>query len=432
MLMTMLKRLLCTFLLLAPGLASADLEFTVSSNKTGSQPIAIVPFSSNEGLPTDVASVIEADLNRSGLFTTLPRGDMLERPNDPTGVDYRNWRAVNMENLVIGRLNREPGSDRISSRFYLLDVVRGEQMLAFDLPAVAPEQLRYVAHQIADIIFERLTGIRGIFNTKIAYVTSNGFGPQRSYQLVVSDADGFNPRVIASSKETLMSPSWSPDRKRLAYVGYERGRSGIYVHELATGSVRKLISEKGINGSPAWSPDGTKLVLTLSYETNPDIYLFDLQSGGKRRLTDHYGIDTEASFSPDGQSIVFTSDRGGQPQIYQMSTSGSNVKRLTFEGRQNLDASYSPDGKFLSLVNLDGGRYRVGLLDLSNGNLRILSDGGLDESPSFAPNGAVIIYATQTKGGAELATVTTDGRVKQKIRQSGEVREPSWSPFVSK
>ncbi len=430
--MTMLKPLLLTALLLIPGLARADLEFTVSSNKTGAQPIAIAPFSSNDGLQTDVASVIEADLNRSGLFNTLPRGDMLERPDDPSKVDFRNWRAVNMENLVIGRLNREAGSDRVSSRFYLLDVIRGEQLLAYDMPAVAPDQLRYVAHQIADIVFERLTGIRGVFNTKIAYVTSSGIGPSRNYQLVVSDADGFNPRTIASSKETLMSPSWSPDRKKLAYVGYERGRSGIYVHELATGQVRKILSEKGINGSPAWSPDGTKLVLTLSYETNPDIYLFDMQTGQKKRLTDHYGIDTEASFSPDGQSIVFTSDRGGQPQIYRMSANGGEPQRLTFQGRQNLDASYSPDGKFLTLVNLDESRYRIALLDLSNNNFRIVSDGSLDESPSFAPNGAVIIYATQARGGAELATVTTDGKVRQKIRQSGEVREPSWSPFVQK
>jgi TolB protein len=426
-----IKRILLIALLLAPAVARADLEFTVQSNKTGALPIAVVPFSSNEGLQTDVASIIEADLNRSGLFTTLPRGDMLERPDDPSRVDFRNWRAVNMDSLVLGKLSRDPGSDRISSRFYLLDVTRGQQLIAYDMPAVAPEQLRYVAHQIADLIFERLTGIPGVFNTKIAYVTSTGIGPSRNYALVIADADGYNPRTIASSRETLMSPSWSPDRKKLAYVGYERGRSGIYIHEIATGQVKKIISEKGINGSPAWSPDGTKLLITLSFETNPDIYMLDLQTNQRRRLTDHYGIDTEASFSPDGQSIVFTSDRGGQPQIYKMSAAGGEAQRLTFSGRQNLDASFSPDGKSITLVNLDEGRYRIALLDLASGNLRTLSEGGLDESPSFAPNGAVIIYATQVRGGgAELATVTTDGRVRQRLRQPGDVREPSWSPFA--
>ena len=297
------------------------------------------------------------------------------------------------------------------------------------MPAVAPDQLRYVAHQIADLIFERITGIPGVFNTKVAYVTAAGIGPSRSYELVIADADGYAPRTIARSKETLMSPSWSPDRKKLAYVGYERSRSGIYIHDIASGSVKRVISEKGINGSPAWSPDGTKLAVTLSFETNPDIYIVDISSGKRTRLTDHYGIDTEASFSPDGQSIVFTSDRGGQPQIYKMSVNGGEAQRLTFQGRQNLDASYSPDGKFLTLVNLDGGQYRIGLLDLASGNLRLVSDGGLDESPSFAPNGAVIIYATQSRGGAMLATVTTDGRVRQTLRQPGDVREPSWSPL---
>lgn len=426
-----IKRILLSLLLLAPLAAHAQLVFDVQNNQTGAQPIAIVPFSGNDGLQTDVAGIIDADLTRSGQFKTLPRGDMLEKPDDPSRVDFRNWRSVSMDNLVIGKLSRVPGSDRVSSRFYLLDVVRGQQLIAYDMPPVAPDQLRYVAHQIADLIYERITGIPGVFNTKIAYVTSAGIGPTRSYALVVADADGYNPRTIASSRETLMSPSWSPDRKKLAYVGYERGRSGIYIHDIATGQVKRILAEKGINGSPSWSPDGTKLLITLSFETNPDIYILDLQSGQRKRLTDHYGIDTEASFSPDGQSVVFTSDRGGQPQIYKMSVAGGDAQRITFQGRQNLDASYSPDGKYLTLVNLDEGRYRIALLDLANGNLRILSDGGLDESPSFAPNGAVIIYATQVRGGgAELATVTTDGRVRQRLHQPGEVREPSWSPLA--
>ena len=427
--MDAMKRLVLILLLVVPGLARADLEFVVNSAKTQAKPIAIVPFAGNDPSQTDVAGIIEADLNRSGLFRTLARGDMLERPTEPGQVDFRNWRAVNMEDLVIGKMAREAGSDRMSTRFFLLDVYRGEQLIAYDMPPVAPDQLRYVAHQIADLIFERLTGIPGIFNTKIAYVASSGFGPSRTYQLLISDADGFNPRTIASSRETLMSPAWSPDRKKLAYVAYERGRSGIYVHDIATGVVKRVISEKGINGSPAWSPDGTQLAITLSYETNPDIYILDVASGRKRRITDHYGIDTEPAFSPDGQSIVFTSDRGGQPQLYRTSVNGGDAQRITFQGKQNLRASFAPDGKSLALVNVDNSSYRIALLDLASGNLRILSDGNMDESPSFAPNGAVIIYATQKAGAAELATVTTDGRVKQRLRQPGDVREPAWSPL---
>jgi TolB protein len=429
--MMQFKRILLSLLLLAPLAANAQLVFDVQNNQTGVQPIAVVPFSSNDGLQTDVAGIIDADLTRSGQFKTLPRGDMLEKPDDPSKVDFRNWRTVGMDNVVIGKLTRDPGSDRVAARFFLLDAVRGQQLIAYDMPAVAPDQLRYVAHQIADLIYERITGVPGVFNTKIAYVTSAGIGPGRSYQLLIADADGYNPRTIASSRETLMSPAWSPDRKKLAYVGFERGRPSIYVHEIATGQAKKIVSEKGINGSPHWSPDGRYLAMTLSFETNPDIYILDTQTGQRKRMTDHYGIDTEASFSPDGQTIVFTSDRGGQPQIYKMSVNGGDATRVTFQGRQNLDASYSPDGKFLTLVNLDEGRYRIGLLDLTTGNLRLLSDGGLDEGPSFAPNGAVIIYATQVKGaGAELATVSTDGRVRQRLHQPGEVREPAWSPLA--
>ncbi|WP_420466819.1 Tol-Pal system beta propeller repeat protein TolB [Panacagrimonas sp.] len=419
------------FLLLSLGWAQtalAQLQFEVTGGATGAQPIAIVPFAANEGL-MDIAEVVEGDLVRSGLFFALPRTDMLERPSDPKQIDYRNWRAVNMDNVVIGSVRRDPGSDRVSVRFYLYDVLRGEQRLGFEMPPAEPTQLRYTAHQIADLIFENLTGIPGVFNTKITYVASKGFGLDRTYALMVADWDGENPRTIATSREPLMSPQWAPDRRRLAYVGYERGRSSIYIHEIATGKVRKLVSEKGINGSPAWSPDGTQVAVTLSYENNPDIYIIDVGTGVKRRMTTTDGIDTEAAWSPDGQSLVFTSERGGPPQIYQMSVNGGEAKRLTFEGRQNLRASYSPDGKTLALVNLNNSRYRIALLELASGSLRMLSDGPFDEGPSFAPNGAAIIYATQGGKGAELATVSTDGRIRQRLRQSGDVREPAWSPL---
>ncbi|MGQ0618788.1 MAG: Tol-Pal system beta propeller repeat protein TolB [Panacagrimonas sp.] len=408
--------------------AHAQLEFEVSGGATGAQPIAIVPFAGNEGV-MDLAQVVEGDLVRSGQFYGLPRADMLERPSDPKQVNFANWRAVSMDNIVIGSVKRDPGSDRVAARFYLLDALRGEQRLGFEMPPAEPSQLRYTAHQIADMIFEKLLGYPGVFNTKIAYVASQGFGLDRKYALMISDWDGENPRTIATSREPLMSPQWSPDRRKLAYVGYERGRSSIFMHEIASGRVTKLVSEKGINGSPAWSPDGTKIAVTLSYESNPDIYIIDIGTGAKRRLTTTEGIDTEASWSPDGQSLVYTSERGGPPQIYRMSVAGGEPTRLTFQGRQNLRASYSPDGKSLALVNLDDSRYRIALLDLASGSMQLLSDGRFDEGPSFAPNGRVVIYATQGAKGAELATVSTDGRVKQRLRQTGDVREPAWSPL---
>ena len=415
-----------TAVLVSP--AQAQLEFDVVGGATGAQPIAIAPFAANEGL-MDIAQVIESDLVRSGQFYSLPRTDMLERPSEPKQVDFRNWRAVNMDNVVIGSVRRDPGSDRVSVRFYLLDVLRGEQRLGFEMPAAEPSQLRYTAHQIADMVFENLMGYPGVFNTKIAYVASQGFGLDRRYALMISDWDGENPRTIATSREPLMSPQWSPDRRRLAYVGYERGRSSIYLHEISTGRVSRLVSEKGINGSPAWSPDGTKLAVTLSYESNPDIYIIDIGTGAKRRITQSEGIDTEASWSPDGQTLVYTSERGGPPQIYRISAAGGEPTRLTFRGRQNLRASFSPDGKSIVLVNLEESRYRIALLDLASGSMQLLSDGRFDEGPSFAPNGRVVIYATQGSKGAELATVSTDGRVKQRLRQTGDVREPAWSPL---
>lgn len=423
-----LRILLLPVLLLVVLPARADLEFDVVGGSVGAQPIAIVPFSGNDGV-MDVAQVIQGDLDRSGLFKGMDRNSMPERPSDPRQVDYMKWKSAGQNNIVIGTVRRDPGSDRSVVRFFLLDVNQGVQTLAFEMPAADPQQLRYTAHQVADMVFEKLLGYPGVFNTRIAYVKSQGYGLDRKYQLMYSDWDGENARPIANSREPLMSPQWSPDRKKLAYVGYERGHSSIYIHELATGKVKKVVSEKGINGSPAWSPDGTKLAVTLSYESNPDIYVIDIASGAKRRITTTEGIDTEPSWSPDGQNIVFTSERGGPPQIYRVSASGGEPTRLTFQGRQNLRASYSPDGKSIVLVNLDESRYRIALLDVGSGQMVFLSDGRFDEGPSWAPNGKVVIYATQGPKGAELATVSYDGRVRQRLRETGDVREPAWSPL---
>jgi len=426
--MKKLFSLIALFCLAVPQVHAA-LEFTVSGGDVGAKPIAVVPFATPADINFDVAAIVEADLVRSGLFDALNRTDMLEKPSTVAKIDYRNWRSLNRENLVLGSLSRAPNGG-VSVRFFLMDVYRGAQLLGFDMPAVGQDQLRVVAHQIADLIFEKLTGQKGYFNTQISYVTAAGYGLARRFQLIVADADGYNPRTIATSREPLMSPAWSPDGKRLAYVGYERGRSAIYIHTLASGELRKFVAEKGINGAPVWSPDSTKMVVTLSFETNPDLYLIDIATGQRRRLTDHYAIDTEASFSPDGNTIAFTSDRGGSAQVYLVSVTGGEPKRVTFQGKQNLRPRYSPDGKSLAVVNNDGGRYSIGLVDLQTGSIKLLTDGPLDESPSFAPNGGVIIYATTGNGTAELGIVSVDGRVHQQLRQPGEVREPAWGPYV--
>lgn len=409
--------------------ASAALDITISGGGTGAQPVAVVPFGTAAAFGTDLAAIVEADLGRSGRFAPLARTDMLEKPSEAAQVNYRNWRAVNVEALVVGQVLADPAG-ALKVRFQLLDVFRGEQIVGFEIPILNPLKARPVAHQIADIIYEKLTGKRGYFNTQIAYITASGLSAKdRFYQLIVADADGENAQVAVGSREPLMSPAWSPDSKRIAYVSYEHGNSAIFVHDLQSGQGRRLVAEKGINGAPAWSPDGRFLAVTLSFGVNPDIYVVDAATGSRRRLTDSSAIETEAAWSPDGSEIAFTSDRGGQPQIYVVSAAGGSARRVSFEGKQNLRPRYSPDGKSMAVVNLDDSRYRIGLLDLKTGALRIVSDGPLDESPSLAPNGDLIIYATTSKQGIELATVTTDGRVRQRLSQIGDVREPAWSPF---
>jgi TolB protein len=309
---------------------------------------------------------------------------------------------------------------QLTVHFALLDVLRAQQVIGYDVPVPDPRRMRPVGHHIADHIYEKLTGIPGYFNSQVAYVATTGGPKNRVYQMVVADADGANPMTVATSREPLLSPSWSPDRKQLAYVGYEHGRSAIYLHTLSTGELRKFTAEKGINGAPAWSPDGKQLAIVLSFERNPDIYVVDVATGARRQLTQHYAIDTEP----------FTSDRGGQPQIYVVPSSGGEAKRVTFEGKQNTCATFSPDGKSLVLVNVGDTGYRIGLLDLATRGLKILSAGPLDESPSFAPNGGVVIYSTKGQQGNELATVSIDGRIRQRLTQPGNVYEPAWSPLI--
>ncbi|WP_020649809.1 Tol-Pal system beta propeller repeat protein TolB [Solimonas variicoloris] len=414
---------------LAAAPARAQLEITVTGGDVGALPIAIVPFAQVPGLPTDLAQVVDNDLARSGRFRTMPRAEMRQRPSELASFDAAPWRAQGFDNVVIGKV-WEDGRGGYVVRFFLLDSLSGKQVIAYDYPIKSASQARYAAHWIADKIYEQLLGIPGYFNTKIAYVAAKGLGFQRTYQLVIADSDGENPQYPINSRETIMSPSWSPDRKQIALVGYERGRSAIYLYSTETGRVQKLISEKGINGSPAWSPDGTKLAFVLSFEINPDVYVMDLATKQRKRLTDHYAIDTEPAWSPDGSKIVFTSDRGGKPQVYEIGANGGEPRRLTFQGSQNSRPSYSPDGKSILYVTTDGGQ-RIAIQDLATGAVRVLSSGPLDEGPSFAPGGAVVIYSSQGPRGRQLETVSVDGRVRLTMRQAGgDVQEPSWSPLM--
>jgi TolB protein len=429
-----MKNLLKTsllLLLLLGGTAQAALTIEITQGVEGALPIAVVPFGwsgDTVTAPVNIAAIISADLSRSGRFEPLADSDLVAHPTDAQQVLFHNWRMVNVDNLVIGKISQTtPGQYTV--QFQLIDILRGKQIAGYSFPA-AHQDMRRVAHHIADLVYEELTGERGAFNTRVAYITTSGPISNRRYTLVVADSDGYHPQTILTSKQPLMSPSWSPDGDQVAYVSFEKKTAEIYVQEVVTGSRRKLASFKGINGAPRWSPDGKRLVLTLSRDGNPEIYTMDLKSRALNRLTTNSAIDTEPCWSPDGTSIVFTSSRGGSPQLYRMSSAGGKATRLTFDGKYNADADFSPDGRKLAMVHRESGDYRIAVLDLESGALRVLTDGQQDESPSFSPNGSIIIYATGEGSREVLAAVSVDGRFRQRLSlQAGNVREPSWSPF---
>jgi len=406
------------------------LTIRITQGVEGALPIAIVPFEwAGQPLPQDVAQVVSNDLTRSGRFRTMPREDLPARPSDVAQVNFKDWRTVGMDNLVIGRITAT-GDGGYLVEFRLLDVFTGKQLAGFQIPSHV-SNLRLTAHHISDIIFKTLLNMDGAFSTRIAYVTVDRKDAKNStYRLQIADADGYDSKTILESRQPLMSPAWSPDGNRLAYVSFEDRNSAIYIQDIRTGQREKVVSGVGINSSPAFSPDGGRLAVTRSLEGNPDIYVVDIATRQQRRLTTHEAIDTEASWAPDGSAIVFTSDRGGGPQIYMMSPGGGDAKRVTFNlGNYNSRASYSPDGKKLVMVN-GGSGFRIVVLDLETGGSRTLTGSSLDESPSFAPNGSMIIYATMGGRGTELAAVSVDGTVKQRLAlQQGQVREPAWGPF---
>jgi len=409
-----------------PAVSQAELNFEITGGSESAVPIAIVPFGSSAGLPVDISAVVDADLARSGYFKTLARGNMPGTPTTADAVRFPDWKAANQNYLVIGQANEDRGQYNV--QFQLFDVNTGAPLMGYRMPSTAAE-MRRTAHHISDLIFEKLTGKKGVFSGRIAYITSTGQGKSASHKLQVSDADGFNPQTIASSREPLMSPSWSPDGKKMAYVSFERKSAAIYIQTLATGDRQRVAEFPGINGAPAWSPDGTKLALTLSKDGSPDIYVLNLVTRSLIKLTKSYAIDTEPTWSPDGSNIVFTSDRGGKPQLYMVPGQGGQEKRITFSGDYNARGSFSPDGKYLAMVHGNGGDYRIAVMDMGTRAIDVITAGNADESPSFAPNGSMILYASRKGGVGYLSAVSLDGKMQQKMSFEGsEVREPAWSP----
>lgn len=423
-----------TVLLLAlPSLGAAQLEIEITRGAGKQTPIAVVPFGwEGEGAapPEDVTAVIAADLERSGRFAALGEDRMLQKPTRGVDVDFDDWSILGIEAVVVGSVVRT-GENRYTLQFQLFDVFGREQLVGYRMPASAGT-LRHAAHRAADMIFEELTGIEGVFATQIAYVTAERNGSETLYSLIVSDADGANEHVIVESPDPIMSPAWSPDGRRIAYVSFEGYHSSIFIQTLRTGNRIRVSDAPGINGAPTFSPDGRKLALTLGGpDGNLDIHVMDLATRETTRLTTNRAIDTEGSWTPDGRQIYFTSDRGGGPQIYRMSVSGGEPERVTFEGSYNARPRLSPDGTKLAMVHLDRGNYRIAVMGLDDRQVLVLSTGRQDESPSFAPNSDTLIYATRQQGNGVLETVTADGLVRQRLASGeGDVREPVWGPFA--
>jgi TolB protein len=429
--MNKIKALITVTLLLLAPLAQARLEIEIIQGNAAALPIAIIPFQWNSADPegeVTVADVVSADLYRSGLFAPLEERDMVDRPLDEESIRWGTWRLLKTDYLVIGHVNDAANGYDIV--YQLFDVHAQERLLS-QITTVNYGNLRFGAHRVADAIYEKLTGVPGAFATRIAYISAGDPDDNPRYQLYVADADGFNPQAVVGSPEPLLSPSWSPDGQYLAYVSFEKGNSAIYVQNVSTGQRDLVSSGKGINGAPAFSPDGRFLALTLSYSGNPEVYIRDMATGQKRQLTQHWAIDTEPLWSPDGEWIYFTSDRGGRPQIYRAPAGGGQAERVTRTGEYNARASISPDGGRIAVAHGRGNEYRIAVQDLETGRMRILTPGTLDESPSFAPNGSMILYATREGDRGVLSAVSADGNVRQRlILTEGDVREPAWSPVI--
>jgi TolB protein len=413
--------------------AHAEFVVEVTRGQTEAIPIAIVPFASPEvsAATFDVAQLVSDDLGRSGRFNAMDRKDMIDQPHSGAAIGFDDWRRLNNDYILVGSLQAQ-GADRFNITYELFNVLTKQRLLGLQISANRPG-LRLAGHQIADAVFEKILGIRGAFTTRIAYVSVLGHLPNKTYQLIVADADGENPHVVMQSPEPLMSPAWSPDGSSLAYVSFEQRLPSVFVQVLKTSERRRVSARAGVNQAPAWSPDGKKLALTLSTKDgNLDIYTMDIETQALTRITDDPGIDTEPQWSKDGQSIYFTSDRAGGPQIYRVGLKpGDKPRRLTFQGSYNARPRLAPDESQMAFVTQEDGGYKIATQDLrGHGDVQVLTKGRFDVSPSYAPNGAVIIYATRDHGHGVLALVSADGRVQQRLVSSeGELQEPAWGPF---
>jgi TolB protein len=410
-------------LLLAVSAAHAQLRIEIVGGGASQYPIALVQLKGEEQLPQKIIDIVSADLYRSGLFKIVDGGGLQVIPSEPGEVIYPIFKARSADYLVIGSV-APLANGYWDVRFRLLDVDKRTQLTGFAYQ-VTPQELRRTAHKIADAIYEKITGDVGVFSTRITYVVRNG----TRFELQVADADGIGAQTVLASNEPILSPVWSPDGTRIAYVSFERKKPIVFVQSMITGRRTEVANHKGSNSAPAWSPDGRRMAVVLTKDGNSQIYLVAPDGSNATRLTNSSGIDTEPNFSPDGQSIIFTSDRGGSAQIYRMPVSGGAPERLTFDGSYNVSPRYAPDGKSFAFVQRNGGRFNIAVQDFASRQAQILTENSMDESPTFAPNGRIILYATEVRGRGILAAVSSDGRVRQRFSaEAGDVREPSWGP----
>ncbi|WP_372524536.1 Tol-Pal system beta propeller repeat protein TolB [Piscinibacter sp.] len=403
--------------------APAWAQFRVEISGVGATqvPIAVVKFRDEERTNQSVSGIVRADLERSGVFRNIDAPGALDETSHPTMSD---WRARAADALVAGSVSRL-ADGRLDVRFKLWDVVKGSEIGGLSNPVDAAD-MRVAAHRVADYVYEKLTGEKGVFSTRIAYVTKGG----GRFTLRVADADGEGGQVALNSPEPIISPAWSPDGRELAYVSFESQKAVIYTQDVASGKRRAIANYRGSNSAPAWSPDGQTLAVTLSRQGGSQLYLMGRNGDNVRRLTNSAAIDTEPTFSPDGRTIYFVSDRGGSPQVYRTAVAGGNAERVTFNGNYNISPAISPDGRTLAYVSREGNAFRLYTLDLASGAALALTDTADDESPSFAPNGRLIIYAARAQGRDVLMTTTLDGKIKARlVSTTADVREPVWGPY---
>ncbi|AYF35087.1 Tol-Pal system beta propeller repeat protein TolB [Vreelandella alkaliphila] len=426
---TISKVWLFCVLLFVSSYANANLTIEITRGSDQALPIGIVPFAGGDSMPEDVAQIIQDNLERSGFFAPLERSAMFDRPSQADDVEFGTWRSLDVRYLVVGRAQQTGSGYQI--QFELMDI-SGQRRMIGETVTASTNDLRGAAHYISDQIFEEITDIRGAFSTQIAYVTAQGLGDNMQFGLYVADADGRNSQQVLTSDQPIMSPAWSPDGRKLAYVSFETERPAIYIQDVSTGQRIQATSFDGINGAPTWSPDGRKIAMSLSKDGQPEIYILDINNRSVERITQNSSIDTEPAWAPDGRSLLFTSDRSGGPQIYEYSLGSGEANRITFTGNYNARARYSPDGEYIFLIHRSNRGYQVARQERDGGRLVVISETTRDESPSVAPNGTMVIFATQQGSNGVLSAVSADGRSSFRLPAAqGDVRDPAWSPFLN-